>query len=136
MLTMVAPYQTSKSRQQVQVWLWSIVVFVMFSVLISLFRVKNRGMYSNRYCSLRIFMCFRLPVQATFVGSYSISVVGCWLNRSIREYSGHLSYRLFNASDLTTSQLLDLQIIMRVSALVQMRLYFHECLDKPLCEMS
>ncbi|KAI0341618.1 oligosaccharyl transferase subunit OST3/OST6 family [Trametopsis cervina] len=43
MLTMVAPYQTSKSRQQVQVWLWSIVVFVMFSVLISLFRVKNRG---------------------------------------------------------------------------------------------
>ncbi|KAI0690044.1 oligosaccharyl transferase subunit OST3/OST6 family [Cytidiella melzeri] len=43
MLTMVAPYQTSKARQQMQVWLWSIVVFVMFSVLISLFRVKNRG---------------------------------------------------------------------------------------------
>ncbi len=43
MLTLVAPYQTSKSRQQMQVWLWSIVVFVMFSVLISLFRVKNRG---------------------------------------------------------------------------------------------
>ncbi|KAI0093954.1 oligosaccharyl transferase subunit OST3/OST6 family [Irpex rosettiformis] len=43
MLTLVAPYQTSKSRQQLQVWLWSIVIFVMFSVLISLFRVKNRG---------------------------------------------------------------------------------------------
>lgn len=45
MLTLVAPYQTSKARQQMQVWLWSIVIFVMFSVLISLFRVKNRGVY-------------------------------------------------------------------------------------------
>lgn len=43
MLTMVAPYQTSPRRQQFQIWLWSAVIFIMFSVLVSLFRVKNRG---------------------------------------------------------------------------------------------
>ncbi|EKM55563.1 uncharacterized protein PHACADRAFT_144077 [Phanerochaete carnosa HHB-10118-sp] len=43
MLTMVAPYQTSPRRQQWQVWLWSAVICIIFSVLVSLFRVKNRG---------------------------------------------------------------------------------------------
>ncbi|KAJ3523790.1 hypothetical protein NM688_g8668 [Phlebia brevispora] len=43
MLTMVVPYQLSPKRQQAQVWLWTIVIFIMYSVLISLFRVKNRG---------------------------------------------------------------------------------------------
>ncbi|PIL24082.1 transporter [Ganoderma sinense ZZ0214-1] len=43
MLTLVTPYQTHSSRQRLQVYLWSGVIFVMFSVLISLFRVKNRG---------------------------------------------------------------------------------------------
>ena len=43
MLTMVVPYQTSPKRQQAQIWLWTVVIFVMFSVLVSLFRVKNHG---------------------------------------------------------------------------------------------
>ncbi|KAI9070391.1 oligosaccharyl transferase subunit OST3/OST6 family [Trametes sanguinea] len=43
MLTLVTPYQTSPSRQRLQIYLWSGVILVMFSVLISLFRVKNRG---------------------------------------------------------------------------------------------
>lgn len=43
MLTLVAPLQTSPTRQRVQIYLWSSVVFVLFSVLLSLFRVKNRG---------------------------------------------------------------------------------------------
>lgn len=43
MLTMVTPYQTSPSRQRMQIYLWSAVIFIMFSVLVSLFRVKNRG---------------------------------------------------------------------------------------------
>lgn len=43
MLTVVIPSQNSPGRQQVQVLLWSSVLFIMFSVLISLFRVKNRG---------------------------------------------------------------------------------------------
>ena len=43
MLTLITPHQTSPSRQRLQVYLWSGVIFVMFSVLISLFRVKNRG---------------------------------------------------------------------------------------------
>ncbi|OJT15729.1 Dolichyl-diphosphooligosaccharide--protein glycosyltransferase subunit 3 [Trametes pubescens] len=43
MLTLVTPYQTHPARQRLQVYLWSGVILVMFSVLISLFRVKNRG---------------------------------------------------------------------------------------------
>ncbi len=43
MLTLVTPHQTHSYRQRLQVYLWSGVIFVMFSVLISLFRVKNRG---------------------------------------------------------------------------------------------
>ncbi|KAI0720999.1 oligosaccharyl transferase subunit OST3/OST6 family [Cerioporus squamosus] len=43
MLTLVTPYQTHPFRQRLQVYLWSGVILVMFSVLISLFRVKNRG---------------------------------------------------------------------------------------------
>ncbi|KAH9856977.1 oligosaccharyl transferase subunit OST3/OST6 family [Lenzites betulinus] len=43
MLTVVTPYQTNAARQRLQVYLWSGVILVMFSVLISLFRVKNRG---------------------------------------------------------------------------------------------
>jgi oligosaccharyltransferase complex subunit gamma len=43
MLTVVTPYQTSPSRQRAQIYLWTAVIFVMFSILISFFRVKNRG---------------------------------------------------------------------------------------------
>ena len=43
MLTVVTPYTVSSKRQKAQVYLWSIVIFIMYSVLISIFRVKNRG---------------------------------------------------------------------------------------------
>jgi oligosaccharyltransferase complex subunit gamma len=43
MLTLVAPLQTSPTRQRIQVYLWSGIVFVLFSILVSFFRVKNRG---------------------------------------------------------------------------------------------
>ncbi|THH33922.1 hypothetical protein EUX98_g246 [Antrodiella citrinella] len=43
MLTVVTPYTTSPSRQKAQVYLWSVVIFIMYSVLLSLFRVKNKG---------------------------------------------------------------------------------------------
>ncbi|KAH9901027.1 oligosaccharyl transferase subunit OST3/OST6 family [Cubamyces lactineus] len=43
MLTLITPYQTNPARQRLQVYLWSAVILVMFSVLVSLFRVKNRG---------------------------------------------------------------------------------------------
>jgi len=43
MLTVVTPYTRSPSRQKAQVYLWSIVIFIMYSVLLSLFRVKNKG---------------------------------------------------------------------------------------------
>ena len=43
MLTVVTPYTASPRRQRAQVYLWSFVIFIMYSVLVSLFRVKNRG---------------------------------------------------------------------------------------------
>lgn len=43
MLTIVTPYTSSPRRQRAQVYLWSFVIFIMYSVLVSLFRVKNRG---------------------------------------------------------------------------------------------
>ncbi|KAJ3732976.1 dolichyl-diphosphooligosaccharide-protein glycotransferase [Lentinula guzmanii] len=43
MLTMIVPYQTSPARQRLQVYLWSGVLMLVYSVLVTLFRVKNRG---------------------------------------------------------------------------------------------
>lgn len=43
MLTLVAPLQASPTRQRIQIYLWTGIVFVLFSVLLSFFRVKNRG---------------------------------------------------------------------------------------------
>ncbi|KAF5380810.1 hypothetical protein D9615_003969 [Tricholomella constricta] len=43
MLVMVVPYQTSPARQRLQIYLWSGVFVIVYSVLVSLFRVKNRG---------------------------------------------------------------------------------------------
>jgi hypothetical protein len=43
MLALVTPLQTSARRQRTQVYLWSAVIFVVFSILVSIFKVKNRG---------------------------------------------------------------------------------------------
>lgn len=43
MLTIVTPYQQSPGRQRTQIYLWTAVNFLVFSILVSLFRVKNRG---------------------------------------------------------------------------------------------
>ncbi|ESK97005.1 dolichyl-diphosphooligosaccharide-protein glycotransferase [Moniliophthora roreri MCA 2997] len=43
MLIMIVPYQSSPSRQRLQVYLWSGVILLVYSVLVTLFRVKNRG---------------------------------------------------------------------------------------------
>ncbi|RXW20744.1 hypothetical protein EST38_g5110 [Candolleomyces aberdarensis] len=43
MLTLIVPYQTSPAKQRMQVYLWGAVVIIIYSVLVSLFRVKNRG---------------------------------------------------------------------------------------------
>jgi oligosaccharyltransferase complex subunit gamma len=43
MLTLVAPLQTSPTRQRTQIYLWIGVVVILFSVLVSFFRMKNRG---------------------------------------------------------------------------------------------
>jgi len=43
MLISIIPRQTSPQRQRLQVYLWTGVIMIVYSVLISLFRVKNRG---------------------------------------------------------------------------------------------
>ncbi|KAJ4487936.1 dolichyl-diphosphooligosaccharide-protein glycotransferase [Lentinula aciculospora] len=43
MLTMIVPYQSSPARQRLQVYLWSGVLMLVYSVLVTLFRVKNKG---------------------------------------------------------------------------------------------
>jgi oligosaccharyltransferase complex subunit gamma len=43
MLIIVTPRQASPQRQRAQVYLWTAVIMIIYSVLVSLFRVKNRG---------------------------------------------------------------------------------------------
>jgi len=43
MLILVVPYQSSPQRQRLQVYLWTGVVMIIYSVLVSLFKVKNKG---------------------------------------------------------------------------------------------
>lgn len=45
MLTMVTPTQMSPTRQRIQVYVWTSVIFVVFSILIALFKIKNRGAF-------------------------------------------------------------------------------------------
>ncbi|KAJ7097911.1 hypothetical protein B0H15DRAFT_823259 [Mycena belliarum] len=43
MLIMVIPYQTSAQRQRFQIYLWSAIIMLVYSILVVLFKVKNRG---------------------------------------------------------------------------------------------
>ncbi|KAF8654131.1 hypothetical protein AX16_003662 [Volvariella volvacea WC 439] len=43
MLILAVPHQTSPSKQRVQIYIWSAVTIVIYSMLVSLFRVKNRA---------------------------------------------------------------------------------------------
>ncbi|EIM90055.1 oligosaccharyl transferase subunit OST3/OST6 family [Stereum hirsutum FP-91666 SS1] len=43
MLILVTPLQTDPTRQKVQFYLWTIVIWILFSVLVSFFKMKNRG---------------------------------------------------------------------------------------------
>ncbi|KAL1744048.1 hypothetical protein HDZ31DRAFT_64460 [Schizophyllum fasciatum] len=43
MLINVVPLQKSAARQTTQIYIWTAVIFILYSLLFSLFRVKNRG---------------------------------------------------------------------------------------------
>ncbi|KAF8746071.1 hypothetical protein AX14_000134 [Amanita brunnescens Koide BX004] len=43
MLIVVVPRQASPNRQRLQIYLWTIVIMIVYSILVSLFRAKNRG---------------------------------------------------------------------------------------------
>jgi hypothetical protein len=66
MLTMVIPYQSAQ-RQRFQIYLWSTIIMLVYSILIVLFKVKNRGMHttfhkflSNRFLTVFSGYPFRL----------------------------------------------------------------------------
>jgi len=42
-LTVIVPRQQSPAKQRVQVYIWTGVIVVLYSVLVSLFKLKNRG---------------------------------------------------------------------------------------------
>jgi hypothetical protein len=68
MLIMVVPYQTSPQRQRMQIYLWTAVIMIMYSVLVSLFRIKNGGMFILLvYCVCIIDKSARIPIQTSFV---------------------------------------------------------------------
>lgn len=54
MLILVIPYQSSPQRQRLQVYLWTGVIMIIYSVLVSLFRVKNRGELTPSLLALRL----------------------------------------------------------------------------------
>lgn len=66
MLILVTPLQSSPARQRTQVYLWTAVIFILFSVLVSFFRVKNRGKSGQiRHATGHSFLILdRLPLQA------------------------------------------------------------------------
>ncbi|KAI6109004.1 hypothetical protein EV401DRAFT_2059780 [Pisolithus croceorrhizus] len=43
LLILLVPQQSSPSRQRTQIYIWTAINFIMFSLLVSVFRVKNRG---------------------------------------------------------------------------------------------
>ncbi|KAJ6630819.1 oligosaccharyl transferase subunit OST3/OST6 family [Mycena sp. CBHHK59/15] len=43
MLIMVIPYQSTGQRQRFQIYLWTTIIMLVYSILIVLFKVKNRG---------------------------------------------------------------------------------------------
>ena len=45
MLINVVPLQKSVSRQTTQIYIWTAVIFILYSLLFSLFRIKNRGAF-------------------------------------------------------------------------------------------
>lgn len=54
MLILIVPYQTSPQRQRMQVYVWTGVTMIVYSVLVSLFRVKNRGIFDYYFGWLRV----------------------------------------------------------------------------------
>ena len=73
MLTLVAPLQTSPTRQRIQIYLWSGIVFVLFSVLVSFFKIKNRGTtFTVRMVDLISSRRNRLPIQTSPVIGFNV----------------------------------------------------------------
>ncbi|KAJ6573836.1 dolichyl-diphosphooligosaccharide-protein glycotransferase [Mycena vulgaris] len=49
MLIMVVPYQSSARRQRLQIYLWSALIMLVYSVLVVFFKSKNRGAFFRSY---------------------------------------------------------------------------------------
>ena len=83
MLTIVAPRQLSPIRQRTQIYVWTAINFVVFSILVSIFRVKNRGAYDVGVIS-DVLMAFRLPLQAHVLALLLVSISIDFAPRKLR----------------------------------------------------
>lgn len=71
MLILVAPLQSDPARQKLQFYLWTFVIWVLFSVLVSFFKIKNRGKHSLPSRHKIIISRYVLSTQGILSGSYS-----------------------------------------------------------------
>lgn len=70
MLTVVVPMQTSAAKQRMQIYLWTAVIMVIYSVLVSLFRVKNRGTFQLTRRYVASLMHYLFPQRTHTDSSY------------------------------------------------------------------
>lgn len=90
MLILVIPYQSSPQRQRLQVYLWTGVIMIIYSVLVSLFRVKNRGEFALRSLDLEL-KCVsrRVSLQTILIdkrlfGSLTCAIISLMMPRSYK----------------------------------------------------
>jgi len=78
MLILVVPHQSSPQKQRLQIVLWTGITMVMYSVLVALFRIKNRGLLPlSSLISFRLLISHhdRISLQTLFIMLSSKSIV-------------------------------------------------------------
>jgi len=76
MLILVVPHQSSPQKQRLQIVLWTGITMVMYSVLVALFRIKNRGWLPlSSPISFLISHHDRISLQTLFIMLSSRSIV-------------------------------------------------------------
>jgi hypothetical protein len=67
MLIVVIPLQPSPKRQRVQIYIWTAMIMVIYSILVSFFRLKNKGILpSESYCWVLLIYVAGYPFKLFF----------------------------------------------------------------------
>lgn len=77
MLILVTPLQPSPQRQRAQIYLWTAIIMVIYSILVSFFRLKNKGASTllQTYLVVIAYKCCRVSLQAVLLGQCITAVV-------------------------------------------------------------